>query len=710
MGRLRRMYTCLPSFVSLVFITLPVLMTAMKLNNNDIRTVDVTDYGGVNFTSETDAGQQPSYRLLNKIDGSIYFGGNESLIRVFLDSETKMFKSITTTLVTTNATQELVLSCTVLNSKTNETVCWNFIRVVEKLNQPDNELLVCGTNAFHRLCYRCNTTDLLEITCTPGTVPQLNLVPKLPDIRPSSAVFGPSPGDMDDVLFAALTGDDSTLQKYRVPLEGDPVFELDTVTVGGRFIQKDVVFVGRPFEYTDRTTGNTYVFSFYREPALEYETHGNKVYSRLSRVCKNDTGDSSKSDKLATFIKARVNCSLPDLLLPFYYDLIQDVIWKEDTEEVYAVFTSQELGPAASALCRYRMEDIMKLFNEGKFKDQAGQVPTKLWLPLDADPVPRPGTCENVHSVSYPPLLDKLVPNYNPIDLAATSTDFLPTSALPTLYINGLRFTSLTADFQGDKCVFFFGTTTGVILKAYKDDCSSATEPFKAVKLKFMSEAVNGVGLLNDSDTNVLVVAGANGLLDWPITDNCGLAGIESECNTVFGPYGNWNGSWCVDPSGNPRDGSPKSAIVQPVEKSVKVCGMDKIVLYCEFDYGVFNTEQLNVSWTKTDNATFIENSKHLVRLTRYSSSLLEMEVTVIKNVSDGSYSCSSNHGTSSTFKAVEIEHEDCLTEDNLEERCGLHKTLETESKKINEEFKDGENCSLDVKSCDTCPHGSTTP
>ena len=58
------------------------------------------------------------------------------------------------------------------------------------------------------------------------------------------------------------------------------------------------------------------------------------------------------------------------------------------------------------------------------------------------------------------------------------------------------------------------------------------------------------------------------------------------------------------------------------------------------------------------DNATFIENSKHLVRLTRYSSSLLEMEVTVIKNVSDGSYSCSSNHGTSSTFKAVEIEHE----------------------------------------------------
>ncbi|XP_071795029.1 semaphorin-1A-like [Asterias amurensis] len=709
MGRLRRMYTCLPSFVSLVFITLPVLMTAVKLNNNDIITVDVKDYGGDNSTNELDPGSQPSYRLLNKIDGSIYFGGNESLIRAFIDSETKKFENITTTLVTTNATKELVLSCSVLNSKNNETVCWNFIRVVEKLNRPDNELLVCGTNAFHRLCYRCDTTDLSDINCTPGTVPQLNLVPKLPDIRPSSALFGPSLGDTEDVLFAALTDDDSTLQKYTVPLEGDPVFELDTVTVGGRFIQKGVVFVGRPFEYTDPHR-NTYVFSFYREPALEYETHGNKVYSRLSRVCKNDTGDSSRSDKLATFIKARVNCSLPDLLLPFYYDLIQDVIWKEDTEEVYAVFTSQELGPAASALCRYRMKDIMKLFDEGKFKDQEGQVTTKLWLPLDADPVPRPGTCENVHSVNYPPLLDKLVPNYNPNEMAATSTDFLPTSALPTLYVNGLRFTSLTADFQGGKCVFFFGTTTGVILKAYKDDCSNADEPFKAVKLKFMWEAVNGVGRLNDGDTNVLVVAGANGLLNWPITDNCGCARTESECNTVMGPYCNWNGSSCVDPSGSPGDGPQKSVLKQPVEDSVQVCGMDKIVLYCEFDYGVFNTEPFNVSWIKTDNDAFIMNSGHLVRLTRYSRSLLAMEVTVVEGVSDGSYTCSSTLGTPPTSKTVKIEHQDCVTVGSLETRCELHNTLETERDEIKKEFKQGNTCSIDVKSCDTCRHGFTTP
>ena len=66
--------------------------------------------------------------------------------------------------------------------------------------------------------------------CAEGREPLLNDLSIL-------AFPGPSPGDMDDVLFAALTGDDSTLQKYRVPLEGDPVFELDTVTVGGRFIQ-----------------------------------------------------------------------------------------------------------------------------------------------------------------------------------------------------------------------------------------------------------------------------------------------------------------------------------------------------------------------------------------------------------------------------------------------------------------------------------------
>ncbi len=702
----RRMCICLPSLIALVVTILPVLNTAEKLDNKGIMTVNVvTEYTGAQFWT---GNGEPSYRLIKKIDDSIYIGGNESLIRVYLVNG-----DLTTNLTTLNTTQQKVtLSCSVLNADNNETVCWNFIRVVEKLNEPPNQLLVCGTNANERLCYRCDTTDLLDINCTAGSVSRLNVVPRLPDVRPSTALFDTLGTNSEDgILFAALSGvNEPTLQKYSVPFEGDPEFELDTVTTRGKFIQKGVVFVGDPFEYTDPDSGHAYVFTFYRELAKEYENHGEKVYSRLSRVCKNDTGDSSRSNKLATFIKARVNCSVPDLLLPYHYDLIQDVIWKNDTKEVYAVFTSQELGPAASALCRYRMSDIMKLFDDGKFKDQAGDDPNRLWLPFDTDPTPRPGTCGNVHTTSYPPLLDKLVPNYNPINPSPSAgTALLITSALPTLYIDGIRFTALTADFLEEKCVFFFGTTTGIVLKAYKDNCSSSAETFKTVKLDFTSvEPINGLGLLGGATDKVLVVTGANDLMDWPIVGGCSYAKEPSECEHVFGPYCTWTGGSCrILGSPEGPSGPPVLVLVQPHISSIEACGMDKVVLYCEADWGKFNTESFSVNWTKTDEADFITNNNHLVSVTSLSPSLLEMEVTVIKGASDGLYNCSSTLGASGASlvtKQVEIIHTDCLTENNLIMRCDLHEQLEMESRKIKEAYSKDKTCSIDVQTCDTCP------
>ena len=52
---------------------------------------------------------------------------------------------------------------------------------------------------------------------------------------------------------------------------------------------------------------------------------GKAVFSRVARVCKNDLGGTrSLNAKWTSFLKARLNCSVPGIY-PFYFDEIQDI-------------------------------------------------------------------------------------------------------------------------------------------------------------------------------------------------------------------------------------------------------------------------------------------------------------------------------------------------------------------------------------------------
>lgn len=65
-----------------------------------------------------------------------------------------------------------------------------------------------------------------------------------------------------------------------------------------------------------------------------------KVYSRIARVCKNDNGGQQiLRENWTTFMKARLNCSLPGEY-PFYFDEIQGVTYLPDNGLVYATFTT----------------------------------------------------------------------------------------------------------------------------------------------------------------------------------------------------------------------------------------------------------------------------------------------------------------------------------------------------------------------------------
>ncbi|XP_038077211.1 adhesion G protein-coupled receptor E1-like [Patiria miniata] len=271
-------------------------------------------------------------------------------------------------------------------------------------------------------------------------------------------------GDSDsgDILYGGSRAR-NTFNKYSVQADlstGNPIkFELDTVTTGDGFI-KEPTFVGRPFEYT-HDDGNEYVFLFYREVALEY-TAGPKVNSRIARVCKNDTGDNTGTHKFVTFIKASLECSVPNGDEPaFQYNYMQDVVWDQSSQTVYAVFTLQENRPPTSALCSYRMQDIMNLFDNGYFTQQNdwGGI-NSLWNEVATQLKPRPGTCHEVHTTDYPPLLHKSVPSYNAMERTggtqvAPPANF-PTSDPPIFNVDDVRFTSLAVDF--DNSIYYIGT------------------------------------------------------------------------------------------------------------------------------------------------------------------------------------------------------------------------------------------------------------
>lgn len=66
-----------------------------------------------------------------------------------------------------------------------------------------------------------------------------------------------------------------------------------------------------------------YVFFFFRETAVEYINCGKSVYSRVARICKRDTGGKNiLSQNWATYLKARLNCSIPGEF-PFYFNEIR---------------------------------------------------------------------------------------------------------------------------------------------------------------------------------------------------------------------------------------------------------------------------------------------------------------------------------------------------------------------------------------------------
>ncbi|KAM4819628.1 semaphorin-6A [Thomomys bottae] len=259
--------------------------------------------------------------------------------------------------------------------------CHNFIKVLLKKNE--DTLFVCGTNAFNPSCknYKIETLEpsgdeLSGMARCPYDAKHANI-----------ALFA------DGKLYSATVTDFLAIDAVIYRSLGDSP-TLRTVKHDSKWL-KEPYFV-QAVDYGD------YIYFFFREIAVEYNTMGKVVFPRVAQVCKNDMGGSQRvlEKQWTSFLKARLNCSVPGDS-HFYFNILQavtDVIRVNGRDLVLATFSTPYNSIPGSAVCAYDMLDVANVFT-GRFKEQ--KSPDSTWTPVPDErvPKPRPGCCAGSSSL-----------------------------------------------------------------------------------------------------------------------------------------------------------------------------------------------------------------------------------------------------------------------------------------------------------------------
>ncbi|XP_058117992.1 semaphorin-5B [Anopheles ziemanni] len=233
----------------------------------------------------------------------------------------------------------------------SEEACRNYIMVLQSFG---SQVYVCGTHAFRPRCTVRHMEDLSVTRDDDGMAkcpynPAANMTALMSE---SGQLFVGSTTDFSG-LDSAILRADITQNSSRI---------LRTVQYNSLWLNEPQ-FVGS-FEH------GGFIYFVLREAAVEYMNCGKSIYSRIARVCKNDPGGTPGilKDNWTSFVKARLNCSLPGNY-PFYYNEVQGMVYSHDEGVLYATFTTPENSIHGSAICAYNMSAIQAAF-DGAFKHQ----------------------------------------------------------------------------------------------------------------------------------------------------------------------------------------------------------------------------------------------------------------------------------------------------------------------------------------------------
>uniref|UniRef100_A0A183C4S7 Semaphorin-1A n=1 Tax=Globodera pallida TaxID=36090 RepID=A0A183C4S7_GLOPA len=267
----------------------------------------------------------------------------------------------------------------------SESECHNFIRVASQLS--NGQVLVCGTHAFSPQCreYEFSQAESRFVERS-----QFNGQGISPYDPRQNATFAYS-DEMNAIFIGAISDFSAT----------DPLIYRRKLSKGETMrTQKDDRVLDDP-HFVGSFVYRTFVYFWYRERAADAQDNNREAqyYARVGRVCADDPGGPSPAqDRWSSFLKARLNCSIPGETAPFYFNEIQAISAPVPVEGgmdavVYAVFQTARALPM-SAICSFRMSQIDAIFDHGRFKTQ--RTASSLWTPFQKfyqNPDERPGRC-----------------------------------------------------------------------------------------------------------------------------------------------------------------------------------------------------------------------------------------------------------------------------------------------------------------------------
>ncbi|XP_017266843.1 sema domain, immunoglobulin domain (Ig), short basic domain, secreted, (semaphorin) 3H [Kryptolebias marmoratus] len=447
------------------------------------------------------------------------------------------------------ASPDRVQEC-LMAGKDPELECANFLRVLQPFNQ--THLYVCGTGAFNPRCafiatsifhqYEHQTLSYGQTECGKGKCPYD------PFQKTASAV-------VDGELYAGITSDFMSRDSAFFRSLGSR-HVIRTEQYDSTWLQ-DAQFVRvAPLSETDNPEDDK-VYVFFTERAQEAEGAAGKVlYSRVARVCKNDIGGQrSLVNKWSTFQKARMVCSVPGPDdLQTHFDQLQDIFILQGKDKknplIYALFTTSSDILNGSAVCVYRMEDVVRAF-KGNFLHKEG--PQYKWAEFTGKvPYPRPGTCPSSTYGSYSSTREY------PDDVIFFSRTHpllqehvLPLGERPLLVRVGVhyKFSKLLVDrveaVDGTYDVLFIGTDSGLVLKAIHLPREHGQSQEVTLEQLQVFQHKSPVTTMTLSKKKWLLVGSREGVSQLALYQ-CELYGQAcAECCLARDPYCTWDGHAC---------------------------------------------------------------------------------------------------------------------------------------------------------------------
>lgn len=505
-----------------------IVLVSCSLDRTNSWTPDVLTKSYITYDNTIPAffGNSTDYfKLLHQDDSSILIGARNALYNISLD---RLIENTNqrVTWSSSDAHREL---CTLKGKQDQD--CQNYIRVYARVGA--NRIMLCGTNSYKPLCRYYNVLP------SDGTIVydsnEMEALGRCPYNPLHNSTYVYTDGHLYSATVADFSGADPLI--YREPQRTE---------------QYDSKQLNQP-AFVSAVEHNGYVLFFFREVAVEYMNCGKAIYSRVSRVCKNDKGGPHPlNDRWTSFLKARLNCSIPGDY-PFYFDEIQSttksiegVYGGQTNQIIYAIMTTPENAIGGSAVCAFSIQDILDTF-EGPFKAQRDSHSNWLQVPQSQVPEPRPGKCVD-DSRTLPKASVNFVKMNTLMDMPVQSLHSRPVFTRVSLLY---RLSAITVDSQVKALdgrtydVIFVGTNDGKVIKFVNILSSSSTEEVKTV---IISETQafpvgNKVNELTISRKNKKLIVISNGkIISLPLS-NCNEHEFKScrKCLELQDPYCGWD-------------------------------------------------------------------------------------------------------------------------------------------------------------------------